>query len=123
MGHSRRMILCSTGSVRGVRELCVDFEDPALAERSSSLVNRIEENQSFLSRLRKKGHGKLCPEKVVDMVENARRRIEDQGRYDDGVARLYRSVEMWRRAFSTMSTTFSGQSLPCPFFLSLLRKD
>ncbi len=33
------------------------------------------------------------------MLENARRRIADQGRFDDGVARLYRTVEMlhqWR---------------------------
>ncbi len=31
------------------------------------------------------------------MVENARRRISDQGRFDDGVARLYRAVEMWHQ--------------------------
>ena len=31
------------------------------------------------------------------MVENARRRIADQGRYDDGVARLYRAVEMYHQ--------------------------
>jgi hypothetical protein len=31
------------------------------------------------------------------MLENARRRIVDQGRYDDGVARLYRCVEMWHQ--------------------------
>ena len=30
-------------------------------------------------------------------MENARRRIADQGRYDDGVARLYRAVEMWHQ--------------------------
>lgn len=40
---------------------------------------------------------KLSIENVVDMVENARRRITDQGRYDDGVARLYRAVEMWHQ--------------------------
>ena len=31
------------------------------------------------------------------MLENASRRITDQGRYDDGVARLYRVVEMWHQ--------------------------
>ncbi len=41
--------------------------------------------------------GKLSVENVVDMLENARRRIADQGRYDDGVARLYRVVEMWHQ--------------------------
>ncbi len=43
------------------------------------------------------------------MVENARRRIADQGRYDDGVARLYRAVEMhhqWRlQEHCALSTT------------------
>src|SRR5215211_7106917 len=79
------------------RELTVDFEDPALADRASALLNRLAENQPFLGKLRKKGPGHLSQEKVVDMVENARRRIVDQGRYDDGVARLYRSVEMWHQ--------------------------
>jgi CRISPR-associated protein (TIGR02710 family) len=41
--------------------------------------------------------GGLSLENVVDMLENARRRIADQGRYDDGVARLYRCVEMWHQ--------------------------
>lgn len=77
------------------RELTVDFEDPALADRASAVLNRLAENQPFLGKLRQKGPGHLSLEKVVDMVENARRRIVDQGRYDDGVARLYRSVEMW----------------------------
>lgn len=79
------------------RELNVDFEDPALADRASSLLNRLAENQPFLGKLQQKGRGHLSLEKVVDMVENARRRILDQGRYDDGVARLYRSVEMWHQ--------------------------
>ena len=78
-------------------DLGVDFEDPALADRSSALLNRLGENQPFLGRLRKKGRGHLSLEKVVDMIENARRRVVDQRRYDDGVARLYRSVEMWHQ--------------------------
>jgi CRISPR-associated protein (Cas_Cas02710) len=41
--------------------------------------------------------GRLSLENVVDMLENARRRIADQGRYDDGVARLYRCIEMWHQ--------------------------
>ena len=79
------------------KELSVNFEDPALADRSSALLNRISDNQAFLGKMRKKGAGNLCRERVVDMTENARRRIMDQGRYDDGVARLYRSVEMWHQ--------------------------
>jgi CRISPR-associated protein (TIGR02710 family) len=79
------------------RELSVDFEDPALADRASALLNRLGENQPFLGRLWRRGKSGFSSEKVVDMVENARRRILDQGRYDDGVARLYRSVEMWHQ--------------------------
>jgi CRISPR-associated protein (TIGR02710 family) len=79
------------------KDLGVDFEDPALADRSLALLNRLGENQPFLGRLRRKGRGHLSLEKVVDMIENARRRIVDQRRYDDGVARLYRSVEMWHQ--------------------------
>ena len=79
------------------RELSVDFEDPALADRATALLNRLTENQPFLGKLWHKGKSHLSLEKVVDMVENARRRIVDQGRYDDGVARLYRSVEMWHQ--------------------------
>ncbi len=79
------------------KELSVDFEDPAISDRASALLNRMAENQPFLGHLWNKGRGGLKLEKVVDMVENARRRIVDQGRYDDGVARLYRSVEMWHQ--------------------------
>jgi len=79
------------------RELSVDFEDPALADRSSALLNRLGENQPFLGKLWRRGQSQFSEHKVVDMVENARRRILDQGRYDDGVARLYRSVEMWHQ--------------------------
>ncbi len=74
-------------------ELSVGFTETALAERSGELVGRISTELSFLGRVR----SKLSVENVVDMVENARRRIADQGRYDDGVARLYRAVEMWHQ--------------------------
>jgi CRISPR-associated protein (TIGR02710 family) len=69
------------------------YTEAAFAERAASLAEHAKANLSFLGRLR----GKLSIENVVDMVENARRRIADQGRYDDGVARLYRAVEMWHQ--------------------------
>ncbi len=75
------------------RELHVDFNETALGERSATLVEHIKANLSFLGKVR----GKLSVENVVDMVENARRRITDQGRHDDGAARLYRAVEMWHQ--------------------------
>lgn len=44
-----------------------------------------------------KVRGRLSAENMVDILENARRRTKDQGRHDDGVARLYRTVEMWHQ--------------------------
>ncbi len=86
-------------------ELAAGFTEPAFAQRAAALTGRIAGHLSFLGRVR----GKLSVENVVDMVENARRRIADQGRYDDGVARLYRAVEMyhqWRlQERNALSTT------------------
>ncbi|AHY48067.1 TIGR02710: CRISPR-associated protein, TIGR02710 family (plasmid) [Rubrobacter radiotolerans] len=71
-------------------ELEVDFSEAQISERAADLVAGIPANLRFLGKVR----GRLSVENVVDMLENARRRIVDQGRYDDGVARLYRVVEM-----------------------------
>lgn len=71
-------------------ELTQDFAIPELADRAGVLVERISSHLPFLGKVR----GEVSVEKVVDMLENARRRVRDQGRYDDGVARLYRAVEM-----------------------------
>jgi CRISPR-associated protein (TIGR02710 family) len=72
----------------------VNFTETAFAERAATLAEHINVNLSFLGKMQGK---KLSVENVVDMLENARRRIADQGRYDDGVARLYRAVEMWHQ--------------------------
>ncbi len=74
-------------------EMRVGFSEAALAERAGALGDRISIHLPFLGKLR----GRLSVENVVDMLENARRRIVDQGRYDDGVARLYRTIEMWHQ--------------------------
>lgn len=74
-------------------ELAAGFTEPALSERAAALTGRISMHLSFLGKVR----GRLSVENVVDMVENARRRIADQGRHDDGVARLYRAVEMYHQ--------------------------
>jgi len=71
-------------------ELGHEFSEAELAERAEALVGKVSAHLSFLGSIR----GRLSVENVVDMLENARRRIVDQGRYDDGVARLYRCVEM-----------------------------
>jgi CRISPR-associated protein (TIGR02710 family) len=75
-------------------ELNIGYAEAAFAERAATLDDHIKANLSFLGKAKGK---KLSIENVVDMLENARRRIADQGRYDDGVARLYRAVEMWHQ--------------------------
>jgi len=74
-------------------ELGAGFSHPELAGRAGELSERISAHLPFLGRVR----GRLSVENVVDMLENARRRIVDQGRHDDGVARLYRCVEMYHQ--------------------------
>ena len=83
-------------------ELGVAFSEGELAERAASISSRIAAHMPFLGKVRK-----LSLESVVDMLENARRRIGDQGRYDDGVARLYRTIEMfhqWRLSQRSIDT-------------------
>ncbi len=74
-------------------ELEVDFSEAQISERAAELVAGISANLRFLGKVR----GRLSVENVVDMLENAWRRIVDQRRYDDGVARLYRTLEMWHQ--------------------------
>ena len=78
---------------RARESLGVGFAERELAERARTLTASINGHLPFLGKVR----GRLSVENVVDMLENARRRIEDQGRYDDGVARLYRALEMWHQ--------------------------
>ncbi len=75
-------------------QLSVGFAETALAERAGDIADRIKAHFAFLGKAQ---GNKPSVENVVDMVENARRRIVDQRRYDDGVARLYRAVEMWHQ--------------------------
>lgn len=74
-------------------EFSVGFSDATFAPRAARLAAAIPAHLRFLGKVR----GKLSAEKVMDMLENARRRIADQGRYDDGVARLYRCVKMFHQ--------------------------
>jgi hypothetical protein len=74
-------------------ELGVGYSDADLAGRAEDVSARISAHLPFLGKVR----GKLSEENVADMLENARRRVVDQGRHDDGVARLYRCVEMFHQ--------------------------
>lgn len=59
-------------------------------------INQIEKNIEFLRlKISRKGRIKLAdvPYYLSDLLNNAKRRIEE-GKYDDAVARLYRSIEL-----------------------------
>lgn len=51
---------------------------------------KIKENKE---RLYKEKENLFCLERVVDLLENARRRGEIENKYDDAIARLYRCLE------------------------------
>ena len=73
-------------------EMRVGFSEGDLTERAAALVDRISVHLPFLGKVR----GTLSGERRGHAGET-RRRIADQGRYNDGVARLYRCVEMWHQ--------------------------
>ena len=51
---------------------------------------RVEANKQFLYQEK---NNIFCEERVVDLLENARRRGDSEKKYDDAVARLYRLIE------------------------------
>lgn len=55
---------------------------------------RVSENKAFLGKL---VHNKDLKFFIVDLINNAARRIEE-GKYDDAVARLYRTIELIAQA-------------------------
>ena len=56
--------------------------------------DRVSENKAFLGKLVHKKDVKLF---IVDLINNAARRIEE-AKYDDAVARLYRTIELIAQA-------------------------
>jgi len=81
-------------ALKGVR-----FDSPALAE--FEIPSATRERLGQLRSVSRPRHGKpvrYTPDRLADLVCNAERRALE-GRYDDGVARLYRATEMlaqWR---------------------------
>lgn len=65
-----------------------------VACRSSELQSRVAEISSNLSFLREAVEGRNSGMLLVyDLIANAKRRADMEGKYDDAVARLYRAVE------------------------------
>lgn len=66
-----------------------EVKDSPFLQRNG-IKGRYERNKQLLFMERE---NKYCYERVVDLIANAERRFTAEGRYDDGVARLYRAFE------------------------------
>jgi CRISPR-associated protein (TIGR02710 family) len=53
----------------------------------------LQNNQQFLNIINTKNHEQRCYYVLADLLNNAERRFEE-GKYDDAIARLYRSLEL-----------------------------
>lgn len=73
------------------KSLVSDFFDSFTRNALVEVVQGIEHNISFLKSIKT---DRITFPLILDCYLNARRRIEDERRYDDGVARLYRVTEM-----------------------------
>lgn len=54
------------------------------------IKGRVEKNKQMLHVEKEQ---EFCYERVADLIANARRRFDEENRFDDGVARLYRAFE------------------------------
>ena len=67
-----------------VKEFCIKWPE---------LERTFQMNAKSLSILNTEGHGQKCYYVLASMLNNARRRAEEH-KYDDAIARLYRSLEL-----------------------------
>jgi CRISPR-associated protein (TIGR02710 family) len=67
------------------------FVNEKLRKQLAPVAQGLHGNIEFLRSIDEK---KLTIPLIADMLSNARRRIRDEERYDDGVARIYRTIEM-----------------------------
>ena len=71
------------------------YSDISRDAEAGTLASRVKENLGFLRAFKEqsKNFKKLCHGHLLDLLANAKRRATE-GKYDDGVARLYRAVEL-----------------------------
>jgi CRISPR-associated protein (TIGR02710 family) len=67
------------------------FVNEKLRKQLAPVAQALHGNIEFLRSIDEK---RLSIHMIADMLSNARRRIRDEERYDDGVARIYRTIEM-----------------------------
>ncbi|MFN3622001.1 MAG: TIGR02710 family CRISPR-associated CARF protein, partial [Nitrososphaerales archaeon] len=90
-------------------------ESGKLIEKVVSDVDQLNSNKEFLGRLANNGEQTLY---LADIIANAERRIKE-GRYDDAVGRLYRSIELIAEIAASSKLGFNIKDLK----LSNLRPD
>jgi len=67
-----------------------DFSSKNIYLQQWKIKSKVEQNKQILH---KEKDNQFCLERIVDLLENANRRLELEGKYDDAVARLYRLLE------------------------------
>lgn len=81
-------------------------DDPKLPK----LLSQVEKNAEFLSSLEDKTKKDYLL--VADLISNAKRRADLEGKYDDAVARLYRAIEMIAQAKLSSQYEIKTSSVP-----------
>lgn len=91
----------------------------------SDFISQIKENIEFLKlKISKRGKAKSSnvPYYLPDLLNNARRRIKE-GKYDDSVARLYRSIELIAQVKLTEKKVINNHILESHKQFNINRKD
>ena len=70
-----------------------EFPNDMNSELFTDLEAQLKQNQKSMSIMLKKGHDQKCYYLLADLINNSQRRYEE-GKYDDAIARLYRSLEL-----------------------------
>lgn len=70
-----------------------NFPNDMNSELFTDLEAQLKQNQKSMSIILKKGHDQKCYYLLADLINNSQRRYEE-GKYDDAIARLYRSLEL-----------------------------
>ncbi len=85
----------------------------------------VQECRNFLNKIMEYTNKmqKLHPILVEDLLNNARRRIEKDKRYDDAAARLYRAIEMYGQILFEKATGHSTDKVPPNIIPETLRDE
>jgi CRISPR-associated protein (TIGR02710 family) len=91
--------------------------EEAAVELSKLKLSIADKNKKFINMLRRNADKE--PYYIADLINNAKRRGTDEKKYDDAVARLYRTIELiaqyWlRKKYDVNTEEVYSRDLPAP---------